>query len=149
MRIEGRLANQVGKIIRTRGEAVPIQTRSPLRVSVVKMLQVYSMSKSHTPPTAVTRGLSSLGLAITSGLSPASVSVHPSSWFHVPEGVPIAEPGQMSESRRGWQMGTWGMKRKSLAFSDNGLGRKALPITKIYKGRFLTPPPTSWKMIEC
>lgn len=125
------------------------QPRSPLRVSAVKMLQVHSMPKPHTLPTAATRGLSSLGLAVTSGLSPASVSVHHSPWFHVPEGVPLAGPGQMSESQRGWQMGAWGMKRKSLAFSDYGLGRKALPITKIYKGRFLTPPPTSWKMIEC
>lgn len=101
----------------------------------------HSMPKLHTLPTAAIRGLSALGVAVTSGLSPASVPVHPSPWFRVPEGVPLAEPGQMSESQRGWQMRAWGMERKSLVFSDYGLGRKALPITKIYKGRFLTSSP--------
>lgn len=82
------------------------------------------MPKPHTLPTAATRGLSSLGLAVMSGLSPASVSAHHSLWFDVPEGVPLAELGQMSKTQRGWQMGAWGMERKSLAFSDCGLGRK-------------------------
>lgn len=64
---------------------------------------------------------------------------------------PIA--GHMSEIQRGWQMGVQSMERKSLASSDTGLGRKALPINKSYKGG--PPPPflegdrllSSWKQM--
>lgn len=157
LRIEERVANQAHRMTRTRGQAVGITAK------VTPQGQCDEDAARHSCPWPLNAkvphsagwcccwtlilGLGCRGWSLTCLCVLASLSV---TWS-LRRSIPWAELGQMSEIQRGWQAGC-GAERKSLVFSDCRLGRRSLPISKIYKGKF--PHPTfgvspNMKVVEC